>query len=493
MADERATPLNQGFDKWLQITDGGKLQTWNGVDSPAPIIGDDPLVTKTELDDKASLSLNHGYVSEYTSRVMQEGGTIQNGRRTAAPFISPTYEDAKIILNASGGLDIAEVDGRKVVDKIWDSSQEKNNPVFAGSDRPEFHKTLDGFEQVCVEKEGENFLPISVHKFDSGWSTAGGTVIESVTQNKTIPNLTDKATEIVISGDVTQSASRVYWTTELNIEDEYLGPSSLQCWVYNTGGNPVRLIGIRVGGVSTINTSEYCQPGEVKKLILQSDASSDGSKSFGFGFQDDLPGEFIAYQPQAEKSPYPTLFTEGTRLAPSPVIENALPETGSIITVLNKVNIGGSTAYGFRNTGSTQIGIQLTTASGSSSWYNSRWFWGGETFMVDIRDYYDGVQEFDRVDLLAGVSFGNNGGKFWFLFPDGSLLISDHNSDLDPSSFDLELLHGTVGFDQTSVRGYKPLIIEPFTTNNDDIKSMSERAVKGTPMEMSKEDMVIVE
>ena len=55
MADERATPLNQGFDKWLQITDGGKLQTWDGVDSPTPIIGDDPLVTKTELDDKASL------------------------------------------------------------------------------------------------------------------------------------------------------------------------------------------------------------------------------------------------------------------------------------------------------------------------------------------------------------------------------------------------------------------------------------------------------
>ena len=55
MADERSTPLNQGTNKWLQITDGGKLQTWDGVDSPAPIIGNDPLVTKTELDDKASL------------------------------------------------------------------------------------------------------------------------------------------------------------------------------------------------------------------------------------------------------------------------------------------------------------------------------------------------------------------------------------------------------------------------------------------------------
>ena len=65
MADERSTPLNQGTNKWLQITDGGKLQTWNGVDSPAPIIGDDPLVTKTELDDKASLSGTRVNVKDY--------------------------------------------------------------------------------------------------------------------------------------------------------------------------------------------------------------------------------------------------------------------------------------------------------------------------------------------------------------------------------------------------------------------------------------------
>ena len=66
MADERATPLNQGTNKWLQITDGGKLQTWDGVDSPAPIIGNDPLVTKTELDDKASLSSANTFQEKQT-------------------------------------------------------------------------------------------------------------------------------------------------------------------------------------------------------------------------------------------------------------------------------------------------------------------------------------------------------------------------------------------------------------------------------------------
>ena len=30
MADERATPLNQGTNKWLQVTSQGELQTWDG-------------------------------------------------------------------------------------------------------------------------------------------------------------------------------------------------------------------------------------------------------------------------------------------------------------------------------------------------------------------------------------------------------------------------------------------------------------------------------
>ena len=30
MADERSTPLNQGVDKWLQVTSQGELQTWDG-------------------------------------------------------------------------------------------------------------------------------------------------------------------------------------------------------------------------------------------------------------------------------------------------------------------------------------------------------------------------------------------------------------------------------------------------------------------------------
>ena len=80
MADERSTPLNQGTNKWLQITDGGKLQTWDGVDSPTPIIGNDPLVTKTELDDKASLSSANTFQEKQTLNKDAEIHSLTVGR-----------------------------------------------------------------------------------------------------------------------------------------------------------------------------------------------------------------------------------------------------------------------------------------------------------------------------------------------------------------------------------------------------------------------------
>ena len=341
MADERATPLNQGFDKWLQITDGGKLQTWNGVDSPTPIIGDDPLVTKTELDDKASLSLNQGYVSEYSARVYQEGGTIQNGRRTAAPFISPAYEDAKMLLNASGGLDIADDGGRKVVNKIWDSSQEKNNQEFAGSDRPEFHKTLDGFEQVAVEKGSENLVPSlldwatnNCSLVDAGefWEMKADNVIDGI---PVIGARIDGSANIFSDGDdgarsiEAKMDNHRYMRISTNID----GSGSTGRIHADFDLKEQELIGVLGGLAGTEYTVGVISSGEFAKYYLCAPVTEFASTRYSISLikENDIGSSTIegdwdgterifVKKPQPEISQYPTLFVDGTRLQPDSTI-----------------------------------------------------------------------------------------------------------------------------------------------------------------------------
>ena len=133
MADERATPLNQGVDKWLQITDGGKLQTWNGVDSPTPIIGDDPLVTKTELDDKASLSGSFSNVKWY--------GAVGDGVADDTSFIQMALDSTNSVLIPKGTYRITDTllipSGTRLIGQGIDSTiiqqdfgTDTNKPIF---------------------------------------------------------------------------------------------------------------------------------------------------------------------------------------------------------------------------------------------------------------------------------------------------------------------------------------------------------------------------
>ena len=443
MADERATPLNQGFDKWLQITDGGKLQTWNGVDTPTPIIGDDPLVTKTELDDKASLSLNHGYVSEYTSRVMQEGGTIQNGRRTAAPFISPTYEDAKMILNASGGLDIAEVDGRKVVNKIWDSSQEKENQEFAGSDRPEFHKTLDGFEQVAVEKEITNLISAGqaqqADDSQSDWLQSRITTLnydtvfgKNVSRHQRTTSSSTSAiiasTYLPITGDTTNR--QITWTFA----------------VRNNGGVDNFNVEIRVDGgeeplESTLQTNiqfgDEFQVYEINHTIEQSDRTgvqviiSANSTIAG----ETQTWDFVAGLHMPIESAYPLLFTEGTRLAPATEIKDALPETGTVAGKANFVRVPGQTVRIFNSTaGDTQLeeSYLIILSSGDIQGF----IYGSNGGVITQAFPFD-IEANSRYEMEYAISFNADTIHIYLAIGDEKYIYSDSHQINDTSFKDI--------------------------------------------------------
>ena len=467
MADERATPLNQGFAKWLQITDGGKLQTWNGVDTPTPIIGDDPLVTKTELDDKASLSLNYGYVSEYTSRVMQEGGTIQNGRRTAAPFISPTYEDAKMILNASGGLDIAEVDGRKVVNKVWDSSQEKENPTFAGSDRPEF--TDYNFESVDVEREATNYITES-EGLDN-WSAfdVNVNIINRSLNNHKIFELTnfiDSNSRIV--RDITPPE----------------GESTAHIWAKADEECEVRLRYDFEDYVITTTT-------EWQKFSFTA-LSPDGGGTFQIRAVSATLGRTIfVSQPQFETGEYATNYipTQGspvTRLAPITEVENALSETGTVAGVVDMV-LSDASNYIFRTVGA---GNSLFVI-GADGGFQVRFF-GSDLLTGDL---FPGWDNFTRRRFAFTLTY-DGGALNLFTIYNGEIQMFSRGITLgNDSNRDINLGVRSASDNPESIYFEKPWYkdnIVRVNATDEEIKQFFEDLVKGTSMEMSKEDMVIV-
>ena len=250
----------------------------------------------------------------------------------------------------------------------WDSI----NAEWSGNDRPELHQNLDGKYQACVEKETTNAVPTNALKFDN-WTTYGDYSV-TIEQGHAIPGVTDDgATKITLTGSDT-SFGRALRSPVVDIEDEYTGESGAQCVIYNTGNNAIRIVGGRLGGDSVTNHGNYIAPSDIGLSRIYSSTSDDGTKRIIFGLQNEENAEFIAFQPQAEKSAYPTLFTEGTRPAPEPVIENALPETGTVAVYVDFVYAPGQAI--FTNFGSSlandrfelEFNVDNTRASSFGRW-----------------------------------------------------------------------------------------------------------------------------
>ena len=74
MADERATPLNQGTNKWLQITTSDDVQTWDGVSKITA------LKDSLGINDKASLSSANTFQEKQTMNDDAEINGLTVGR-----------------------------------------------------------------------------------------------------------------------------------------------------------------------------------------------------------------------------------------------------------------------------------------------------------------------------------------------------------------------------------------------------------------------------
>ena len=199
---------------------------------------------------------------------------------------------------------------------------------------------------------------------------------------------------------------------------------------------------------------------------------------------------------QIEQSAYATLYipTQGTpvtRLAPEPVIQNALPETGTVAGVVDMVSING-------------IITGVWDTLGGTFTRKSRFFWQEQSPRFFLQIF--------GTDGGGGISFAypSRGNNVRFKF---AYFITYNNSDIRLKILDSNEIRGTtqshtindtsireffLGFDFTNPKHssrhenfYKDEIVRVNATDAE-IKAFFETLVKGTSMEMKASEMTII-
>ena len=234
------------------------------------------------------------------------------------------FNDVKLLLPSSGYMKTSEVGVRTVIDEMRDASYERNHQTFVGDDRPEL-VTYRDFPSVDVEKESTNLISRSQDLNESPWS--GSETI--VTPNAEI------APDGSMTADLVELHSGSTRRTQTSISVEPNTLYTLSFYVKN----------IDVDIVSTFVTATAIQlEGYGDKLVVGEwvrvtrtflTGSEDTSTTFQITRNGTVGTSLYIWGVQIEKGEYPTNYipTEGTpvtRLAPSPVIQNALPELGSV-------------------------------------------------------------------------------------------------------------------------------------------------------------------
>jgi len=438
----------------------------------------------------SDLSLNYGYVSEYTSRVMQEGGTIQNGRRTASPFISPTYEDAKMILNASGGLDIEEVDGRKVVNKVWDSSQEKENQEFAGSDRPEFHKTLDGFDQVCVEAERENLFTENCFVL-SDWDTFSAEPVVSIGTTDTGRDIW-RITTTGSNGGIGESVSFA--------EVKTITVSAIVRRVDNDTAR-LRFSGLSInvdfdisnGTLQSLGGADRASIRDVGEGFFHIEATATTDDFGVFGLYAVNSDSIDALYFQNEEAEYSTLPFNGTRLAPNTVIENALPDEngGTIAQVLTTLYDPDSSTNETFFAGSSSSNASLFYRNPSTLRFYTQGTTGGS---ISISDFFLNTQNYGSNVVAIVATYDDTDIRLMGMRSDGTIKYTTNTHQLNATRTSVDL--GGRLSQRTSHYFEKPWYkdnIVRVNATDQEIKEFFEQLTLGTSMETKAENMTIVE
>ena len=198
---------------------------------------------------------------------------------------------------------------------------------------------------------------------------------------------------------------------------------------------------------------------------------------------------------QIEQSQYSTLYipTQGTpvtRLAPSPVIENALPETGTVAMVNSVVKtiisqiVGNDAPAGTGRVEyvytSTQIVLTIFGGNGGNISASIPFAWSLN----------------ERKDIASVITFNSSTLKLYVLVGESIYSVSSAHEINSTADKTLALGHRPNGTRYSSVRIEKTLEKYPdfylINATDEEIKAFFEQLVKGTSMEMKAEDMEIV-
>ena len=461
---------------------------------------------------------------------------------------------SKQIYTAFSGLKTTELSDRKVVDSIQglirkhNSAYDPNEPIsasnpkwlydtptFSGTDRPEKHTTLDGVHQVCVEKEETNIVAES--DFTKSWWTHDNVsvdesaeklfgyktyIMRELDSGDTVKRI-NKVGQLLPSGDYDRWNS-VYVKPIHNARYFYIATANAAANIGNTGIT----VDFETGTVETIGVDDYTFQSIGNgwfyvAIRRRADTTSSGLRSYMVGFINQLVvgNDVAAYDDYQDRTAivalpeafhsnegedgkrYPTqpIWSEGgetTRLAPSPVIEDALPETGTVAGVFNAVKeyMGGS--------GSGYLAVYNSVSGDVSRFLFVRGVSGLVRFLVSVfgdtggrvESFYPSDWfEYERRDFAYIVTYDSSNIKFWLL--DGSdntiRKFSSSNQINDSSIKDVTI--GARTGEISSVRFEVPLRKDEIVRVNatdDEIKAFFEQITAGTSMEMKASEMTIV-
>ena len=409
------------------------------------------------------------------------------------------FSDVKLLLPSSGYMKTSVVDGRTVIDEIRDASYERNHQSFVGDDRPELHKGLGGFHQVCVEKESTNLIEWSVDLDKLPVGTAELVNDEFFGTASIINNTQVGSAEHLVP--VSEIATR--WFIVKPMSEDIIRINHR----FNADFNINRLINydpvtnqttdISTSGVTIINHGVINLDGGYKLVFVS--AVNDEDSPVWRAMSIVTTGVHRIAQMQMELGSYPTLpiITQGTpvtRLAPSPVIENALPETGTVAGVVDGVRNSTDSFILFDSGGITSQQRTVLFNTGGSSW-SMRIYGTGGGSISDSNLLSMTNNERNIFSFLASWSETNV--SLYFLGNSGNIYSATSTHELN----DMSRQDVSIGYDllsnnpHTSCRFEKPWYKDEIVRVNatdDEIKAFFETLTKGTSMEMKAEDMVIV-
>jgi len=370
---------------------------------------------------------------------------------------------------------------------------------------------LFGLEQVCVEAERENEIsdPDQCGDASTGWDHSA---VKSTQKVNSIFGDRFDAWEIVSDGGTTY-VSRPFGTLGQYTDE----PETYSCIVekgINTRDNPnVRLLMFDSNSNSRIeyfwdsDTIEISNEdagaiGEFGREIITENGPNGGRVVYiWFNFTPSIPNDdrrLLLYHPrrtnegdtgivhfvQYEESAYPTLPVEGTRPAPSSVIENALPETGTVGFVTNIIKSSEKRVWLFWNPGSDSLVGRFEGSFFTSGAFVMKL--GDENFVEsNVLNMND-----NREKIALFGTYNNTDGLVCLLKNNGDIIKGHVTSNTPEPYTDIELsrTHTSLRFEKIF---HKDNIVRVNATD-EEIKAFFEDLVKGTSMEMSAEDMVIV-